>query len=196
MKEGTKKIIFEFFSILVAVVLAMGLTEWRQEVLNHRQAEKSFDNVLEEVARNYRTLKPDSAIMANFIKEIDKWFESDEPANDSLSIGDYELNLLNKSAWEVAKLNSSMTFIQNERLQRMSLIYELHDFYVEAGSQVFDALIELSKLEKSDPKFAMELKGVRSKLSLTYNSIIGYLSAVREVVEQERSASSSDSTDQ
>lgn len=182
MNKGFKRIIFEFLSIVVAVLLAMGLTEWRQEILNKRQAEKSYESILEEVQNNHENLLPDSTSMADLITKIDNWLDSEKEARDTIGSFDYELNLLSKSAWDVAKFNSSMTYIDNDRLQGISLVYEFHDFYVRSGSEVFDALTELMKINREDDEYEGGMRALRLKVGLTYNSLVGYLASSRQIM--------------
>ena len=182
MRKGVKRVIFEFLSIVVAVVLAMGLTEWRQEVLNKKQAEKSYKSIVEEVRSNYNNLLPDSTTMADLITKIDNWLEADKEARDTIGSFDYELNLLNKSAWEVAKLNASMTYIDHDRLQGVSLVYEFHEFYGITGREVFDALTELMKIDRESEAYEGAMRALRLKVGLTYNALVGYLASSREIM--------------
>jgi hypothetical protein len=192
MKINTRKALFEFCSILIAVVLAMGLTEWRQEVLNNNQAEKSYKSILEEIQNNHDNLKPDSVIIQELIEKIDLWLDSPKDVRDTLSSFDYELNLLSKSAWEVAKLNGSMTYIENRRLQSVSLIYEFHDFYMDTGRDVFDVLTDLSKLDKESREYEGVMRAMRIKISLTFNAMVGYLQSSRELLARNQTILSSD----
>ena len=48
-----KRLGIEFVLIAVAVLLATGLTEWRQARQNKKQAEISFQNIIEEIQDNF-----------------------------------------------------------------------------------------------------------------------------------------------
>jgi len=161
----------------------MGLTEWRQDILNKQQAEKSYQSILQEIRVNHDNLKPDSLMMANLLAKIENWLVSDKVSRDTISSFEYELNLLNQSAWEVAKLNGSMTYINNLRLQELSLVYEFHQFYVISGRQVFDELTELMKMDPDSEEYEGGMRAFRLKTSLTQNALLGYLQSAREIIE-------------
>ncbi len=190
MKTGAKKVVFEFLSIVIAVVLAMGLTEWRQDILNHRQAEESYKNVLKEIQSNYRNLRPDSVAMAKTIRDMTTWLETSPDQRDTVEDFSYELKLLSKSAWEVAKMNQSLTFIDNQSVLEVSIVYEFHDLYVITGRDVFLALRELQKADKESAAYEGEIKAVRITLVLTYNTLLGYLEVARPLLKKVATPSS------
>lgn len=191
MKTGAKKVVFEFLSIVIAVVLAMGLTEWRQDILNHRQAEESYQNVIEEIQNNYNNLLPDSANMVRSIQSIGDWLETSKDYRDTIEEMSYELKLLSKSAWEVAKMNQSLTFIDNQRVLNASIVYEFHDLYVISGRDAFASLRDLQKVDKNSPEYVGEMKALRVSLTLTYNALRGYLEISRRILKSAKPSSES-----
>jgi hypothetical protein len=99
-----QRLIFEFLSIVIAVVLAMGLTEWRQKILNERQAEVSFNNILGEIDKNFNELLIESANISEDLKSLNNWLKTDREFRDTLDFSiNFNLSFLNSSAWEVAK---------------------------------------------------------------------------------------------
>lgn len=193
MKGGARKVIFEFLSIVIAVVLAMGLTEWRQDILNHRQAEESYKNIIEEIRSNYNNLEPDSVQTARTIKLIGQWLETQPAERDTLAELDYTLKLLSKSAWEVAKMNQSLTFLDNKRVLQASLVYEFHELYVASGRDVFEILREMQKTDSNSEVFEGEMKALRMSLGLTYNAMVGYMQMARRVLKPATPSSASTS---
>lgn len=191
MKRGAKKVVFEFLSIVIAVVLAMGLTEWRQDILNHRQAEESYQNIIEEIQNNQNNLLPDSANMVGSIRRIDDWLKTSMDYRDTIEEMSYELKLLSKSAWEVAKMNQSLTFIDNQRVLNASIVYEFHDLYVTSGRDAFASLRDLQKVDNTSPEYVGEMKALRVSLALTYNALRGYLEISRRLLNSSNPSSAS-----
>lgn len=183
MKTNSRKVLFEFLSIVIAVLLAMGLTEWRQDILNHRQAEESYKNIVEEIQNNYNNLEPDSVQMAQTIKLIGQWLETSATERDTIAELDYTLKLLSKSAWEVAKMNQSLTFINNQRVLQASLVYEFHELYAKSGRDVFEILREMQKVDGDSKALEGEMKALRMSLGLTYNAMVGYMQMARRVLK-------------
>lgn len=191
MKTGVRKVVFEFLSIVIAVVLAMGLTEWRQDILDHRQAEESYQNIIEEIQNNHNNLLPDSANMVRSILGIDDWLKTSTDYRDTIEEMSYELKLLSKSAWEVAKMNQSLTFIDNQRVLNASIVYEFHDLYATSGRDAFASLRDLQKVDNTSPEYVGEMKALRVSLTLTYNALLGYLEISRRVLKSANPSSAS-----
>ena len=82
VKIDLRKAGFEFFSIVVAVVLAMTLTEWRQDYLNKKLAQQSLLNIIEEVQENRRELMEDSAKISQDMAFIDRWLQAQNNASN------------------------------------------------------------------------------------------------------------------
>ena len=114
MKVNTRRAVFEFLSIVVAVVLAMGLTEARQDYLNKKLAQKSFSNIGEEIRENQEDLRSDSALMAKDRDFMTEWVKAyvnkEKPPRFSVN---FRLSILSTAAYEVAKVNQSLTHLCN-----------------------------------------------------------------------------------
>ena len=195
MKKGGRNLVFEFLSIVIAVVLAMTLTEWRQTVLNYRQAESSFENIIEEIRDNHKELLGDSASVAQNVKDLAAWLELESDRKDTVSFSvNFQKSLMNGSAWDVAKLNESLTYLENDKVLRVSSVYESQEFYEKASGDVFDSMIEMVKIEDTNsPEYRRELIAFKFKIGLAYSGIVTYLQVSRNFLEE--FSSSSDSTD-
>ena len=186
MSKGAKRLGFEFFSIVVAVVLAMGLTEWRQNVLNKQQSQISFENILDEIRNSTEDLEQDSSKIADDIETIRLWLRTSPNERDTvnLSIG-FNFSFLSSSAWEVAKLNQSMTFLENEKVMDLSGIYQSQEFYEASSSRLFSKMGELIQVsDRESSEYEKLLRGVLFRLNLTYGGIVAYLGAARRVLDK------------
>lgn len=188
-----QRLFFEFFSIVIAVVLAMGLTEWRQNILNERQAEVSFNNILGEIDKNFNELLIDSANISEDLKSLNNWLETDREYRDTLDFSiNFNLSFLNSSAWEVAKLNQSLTFLGNKRVQDISEIYLAQSFLDITGTKVFGQMKELVKIDNSKymDRYEEEMRAFKFDLGLMHGAVTAYLSASRISLNNYPSSSS------
>ena len=118
-------------------------------------------------------LQGDSAAVGEDLEEINVWLNTDTDKRDTLdlSIG-FNLNLLSSSAWDVAKLNQSLTYLENEKVQAISGVYETQEFYERTGREVFDAMINLVKLDdENTTEYKQELVAFRFKMRLVSSAI-------------------------
>lgn len=178
MKFNTRRAIFEFLSIVVAVILAMSLTEMRQNYLNKKLAETAFSNIVEEIRENRDGLRDDSARIAKDLAFIQDWIkdvsEDRKPADFSAG---FSLSFLNKAAMEVATMNQSLTFISNERNMAISGIYDTQEFYQIHGAKTFEIMGDMSSsIVGSDPKkllpYVLKLK---FHLGVVFNTVKAYM---------------------
>ena len=150
-KVNIRRASFEFISIVVAVVLAMALTEWRQDYLNRKLAQQSLDNIVEEVQKNREELLNDSTNIAADLKFMSQWME--DFRNENI-LGDFKVNFsysfLSKSALEVAKINNSLTYLDNQVNMQIAELYATQDFYSENGARLFDIMGRLGSIKTKE----------------------------------------------
>lgn len=194
MKLNTRRAIFEFLSIVVAVILAMTLTEWRQDHLNRRLAQQSFTNIIEEIQDNLEELRADSVRIAKdreFMTEwVRQWVKDRKPPSFEAS---FSLSILSTAAWEVAKVNQSLTYLDNQDNMDIAEIYALQAFYTTKASEVFDLMGDLqgvSSKQETDEFFQIVQK-LRYHLNLVFNTIRTYISGAEEFLAEQEASSES-----
>ncbi len=197
MKRGNnfQQVGFEFLSIVVAVILAMALTEWRQDVLNRKQAEVSFQNILQEIGENIDELQNDSSALAEDVEEMGRWLEVDRQHRDTMAMDiSFDYSFLTTAAWEVAQMNQSLTFLENQKVQDLAQVYEAQEFYENTGTKVFDLMSGFATSgESNSMEYQNAVTALRFKMRLTYASVVTYLGVAKAV--RKRYLTTSDSTD-
>ena len=177
-KVNIRRASFEFISIVVAVVLAMALTEWRQDYLNRKLAQQSLDNIVEEVQKNREELLNDSTNIAADLKFMSQWME--DFRNENI-LGDFKVNFsysfLSKSALEVAKINNSLTYLDNQVNMQIAELYATQDFYSENGARLFDIMGRLGsiKTKEDQQEFYDTVRELRFNMVLVMNTVKAYL---------------------
>lgn len=181
---------FEFLSIVVAVVLAMALTEWRQDYLNRKLARQSLENIIEEVSENRRELMNDSSQVAGDIKTLDIWLalnSNDAKSTEGVGVG-FAFSFLSKSALEVAKINNSLTYLSNEVNMEIAEIYAAHEFYSENAVKLFDILGNLGPSDSFEnfEEFRNRVRQLRFHMDLVNNTMYAYLSVSQSFLEKQK----------
>jgi len=186
MKVNVRKATFEFLSIVIAVVLAMMLTEWRQDYLNNQLAKKSFTNIVEEIQDNLQKFRNDSVQMATdrdlMTEWVKAWVAKDELPNFSAN---FRLSILSTAAYEVAKVNQSLTHLDNEQNIDIAEVYGLQAFYTTKASEIFDLMGELQALAiapESEALFQV-VQILKHRFQLVFNTAKAYISASQDFLE-------------
>ena len=177
-KVDFRRASFEFLSIVVAVVLAMALTEWRQDMLNNKLARKSLENIILEIQDNRNELLVDSTKIRRDLEFMDRWINDFEKKGEKNEFSlNFDYSFLNRAALDVAINNQSMTYIDFDINMVLAEIYNTQEFYSKKALDVFDAMGELTtsthKMESEE--FLAKVKGFRFQLGLVMGSIRAYL---------------------
>lgn len=187
MKVNTRKAIFEFASIVIAVVLAMGLTEWRQSYLNHKMADASFNKIVLEVRDNLEELKQDSLRIANDLETMTEWVRQWTLKEKKVPLGvNFTFSFLSNSALEVAGINQSLTFLPSEKVLAIAEIYAAQDFYSESASKIFDIMGDLQgQISQSESQefFALVQK-FRFHMRLVFNTVTAYIEEAESFLKE------------
>ena len=187
MKANTRKAIFEFGSIVIAVVLAMGLTEWRQSYLNHKMADASFEKIVLEVRENLEGLKKDSLKMGKDLELMRAWVRQHTNNGKKGPLGvNFSFSFLGNSALEVARINQSLSFLPGEKVLDIAEVYATQDFYSENAAKVFDIMGDLQGLinEPDSQEFFAVVQKFRFHLRLIFNTVKAYISESEEFLEK------------
>lgn len=182
MKRGLKQIAFEFFSIVVAVVLAMALSEWRQDFLNRKQADLSFQNIISEVEINIESIQSNKIVLQKSYDRTTAWFKASKNERDTMDVNlNFEHDLLNSTAMEVAKLNQSLTYLSNEKVMDISSVYSIQEFYQSNGAVAFhkmtDIYLQISDIKKDK---AVSLTAYSYELKLALSALLALEGSYRE----------------
>ncbi len=183
MRIDRRRVALEFTSIVIAVVLAMSLSEMRQNHLNRKLAAESFNNIITEIEENRQELRNDSAKLAKDLQFISKWISDVKEGVEHESFStNFSFSFLGKSAREVAKSNQSLTFLSNEKNMGIAEVYATQEFYSEQGSKMFDLMEKLigKMSENSAKEILPEVLSLRFRMNLIFSTVKAYLKESEE----------------
>lgn len=187
MRIDRKRVALEFTSIVVAVILAMSLSEMRQNYLNKRLAQRSFNSIIAEVQSNQDELKGDSVKLSKDLNFIKKWVSDvkNDVEHESFSTT-FSLSFLSESARDVAETNQSLTHLSNEQNLAIAEVYATHDFYAQQGSKMFDLMGEMiSNMGESDAKKLLpHVQALKFHMNLIFSTVKAYLEESKEFLSQ------------
>lgn len=138
MKSGSRKILFEFFSIVIAVLLALFLTEARQNYLDKKQAKSSFRAIQQEIKDNLELIRLDSVDHLKKLEAVNRWLRTSEEHRDTVKFRLEIVHSLTKAtAWEVAKLNQVVHHMPDTLVMAISRVYTMQSFYDRSGHDMY-----------------------------------------------------------
>lgn len=140
-KRAVWQIIFEFLSIVFAVLLALGLNAFKQNADLQNEAEFLTQKIILECNRNQMEL--DTVFTQN--KEFKVYLDSLQSL-DKIQ-GNFQISiaseLLTKSAWDFTKASRSFSYLDENFLNDAAELYEKQDYYMLISNQMFQNMGEL-----------------------------------------------------
>jgi len=134
MKSGVKrefyiKIAIEVSSVVLAVLLALGVDEWRENRKNEKLAKQAEYNIKKEIKVNIKRLE---YISANYRKDIiivDSLLNVCQNSKGEISLPVNNFTLISNTVWETVKSTKTINHIELNTVLFYSTFYQLFDIY-------------------------------------------------------------------
>lgn len=157
-----KNLILEIPAILIAVLLAVSLSQWKDDK-NEKEKEKVIVSyVTGEITKNLRRISVIDSISQGLLKDINASIEAyKNEESDSIPhrMATVEIS---KAAWEMTKVSNVISNINPEIITNMAVVYQeqerihyiytsLDDYYINRAplmSDLDNALFQKAYLEK------------------------------------------------
>ena len=133
------KLILEFFSVLLGVLLAFSASEWQEEREKTERAEKALVGIFHELEQNSRTLqhihennKATVALMAT---------DDDDDDDDITFIPGVQLQ---SAAWESMQATGVGANIPYQTMMLLSQCYAIMNVYVSTGHKLTESSLTMA----------------------------------------------------
>ena len=125
-------LVFETVSIMIGILLALGVNEWRDERQNDQIVQKSIHNIIIEIENNRASLEQIIPYHQSCKLSIEPGKNKEPNPNDFLSVWK-GLNppKLYQSAYESAKAVKAMTLMDYESSNAISQVYARQQFFYD-----------------------------------------------------------------
>ena len=179
-KINFSKIIFEFISVSFAVLFAILLNQWREDRNNKDLAQKAIVNVREEFIENKEILVKFIPNHKSILVEIDSVINSSDKDNVPV-IKNININLINSSAWEMAKITNAVYYLDFDIVNNLSKIYKLQAYYESIVKQYILKNAASYQLE-TDKKYLLDTKRFLETIIPLEVDLVGYYNLMLDKV--------------
>lgn len=157
-KKALTQIAFEFISIVFAVLLALGLSTYKNSIDMEDESQSVRQNIIQEFQTNLQ--KIDSVLIKNAIytSYLDSIVRL-QPETVNSFYFDYDFELFTHSAWDIAQNNSSTSLIETQFLLDAADIYHMQNFLEGFAGSVFEniGMALMRKNELQDYNMALSV---------------------------------------
>jgi hypothetical protein len=189
LREKLPELLLEAGSVVFAVLLALGVDEWRERRNQEALAERARVSILEEIRANREELRNTREANRALLQKIeaalprlaeDPGARLEEGSDVQLAIN-YQLALLSSAAWQTAQMTQAAHFIDYDWVTRVSRVYDQQALYLTSQSGIVELISSLAEMEQDDPHrmFTIMLHRLRINLDLQeallaeYGEILG-----------------------
>ena len=140
-KQSLWQVVFEFLSIVFAVLLALGLNSYKQNKDLQAESQILSNKILSECQKNLASL--DTVLSQN--KEFMVYLDSLRELKDEVKgFGlDFSNELLSGSAWKFTQASRAFQLMDQEFLDDATELYEVQAFYMDISNDMFRNLGEI-----------------------------------------------------
>ena len=135
---NVKVIVLESLSIVVAVLLALGMDEWRENYEHSQQSEAAIRKVANELDSNLDLLK---LLHENNVATIEAMANVQEQKEQRSFVPGSQLS---GTAWETLSATGVANYVDFETILELSGTYSLQNVYKETGSQLTQAAMNVA----------------------------------------------------
>lgn len=128
MRRKLPELLLEAVSVVFAVLVALGVDEWRQDRENLRLAHRALTGIAAEIQGNLGEL--DGAREANqaMLEQLEAAVSSESPQSFGVQ---FEYALLSSAAWQTSQVTQAIHFVDYGLVQRIARVYDLQTLFVE-----------------------------------------------------------------
>lgn len=142
LRERLPDIGLEVFSVVLAVLLALFVNDWREDRAMSATADRALLAVIEEIRGNRGELAPtveDHQISLDSLRAAVAAIESG--ADVSGGSVEYDVALLKGTAWETARMTQVVIHMDYEVVAELSEVYELQGLYLRMTDDFVDNML-------------------------------------------------------
>lgn len=152
-KETLKKVLIEIASVVFAVLLALGLNHWREDLADEALAEQALKNIVIEIRSNMRDLEAEftdyEAQRDTLRARRQKVLDGDQEAG---GFG-YNHPILYNSAWRMANSTGAVKDLDLDVVMELSALYIMQETHQKHGFDYFRSFTSLD-FQKPENKLA------------------------------------------
>ncbi len=177
-----KRLLLEIASVVFAVLLALGVNEWRKNLENEHLSQQALKNIVQEIEANKSDIVNGLAEHKRLSSYLDSTLKAynNMPKENVKTVKksfrfSYEHSVLNNTAWNSAQITQAVKFMDYETISTLSTIYELQAIYKDHGKEVIAAMGKVAFHEAEfKPFLKANIFNVRISINIEESLIEAY----------------------
>ena len=145
-------ILLESFFIVVALLLALALDQWRDEQKGLELAKNAKTAIYAELTDNKKKLEDKRIAHEKILETINLYIQQAEakPSNANELEFEYTMVLISNSAWNSAKMTQVVQSFSFKEITNFSQMYQMQDLYLTNQDKIIDKVMEMGELKEDE----------------------------------------------
>lgn len=182
LKEKIPTLLLEAFSVVLAVLLALAVDQWREDRGNRDLARLARDRITSELASNRAELEAAASRHQEILASLEKGLAD---LNELTTGQSWEMNfpiaILSSSAWQTAQATQAVHHLDFDWVVRVSKAHDVQELYLAGQARVVEHISSLDSGGTQVP--ASILGGLRSRIATVRDLELGLLEAYEDLLE-------------
>ncbi len=184
LKERLPDLLIESLFIVMALLGALAIDEWREERQKKELAEIAEKAVVEEMKENREQLDSrqvsHKAMLEELKKNMERWKKdsTDKPEFDF----NYSMALLSGAAWDSARMTQSVQYMPLKRVSNYSKIYHFQQVFIDNQNHLIDKVMTLGELEED--QYRTFTQGVIHRIEILIEINESLVSAYQKAIDE------------
>lgn len=194
------KILLEIFSVSFAVLLALGVNEWRNIRANEKLANEALENIRKEILSNLDIAKETLTLNKEIVKKQKMAFLSIKKEIDSNISNSIENDVhsrfpfsfmfspIKKTAWNSSNLTNAVIYLDFDLVQLLSETYENQELYSRVNENIVERFFSPGVFKKETMKAELQAYFMKSNMyfQVTESLINDYERCLKEIKIEEQ----------
>lgn len=149
IRRKLPEMLLEAVSVVFAVLIALGVDEWREDRSNAQLADRAIQSLVTEIRSNRDEFQ--GAREAN--QNVSARLREAIADTDAQGFGvEFEYSLLSDAAWQTAQMTRAAHFMDYDTVQRIARLYDLQTLFDEGQAGVLEFISGMGELAVSEPE--------------------------------------------
>jgi len=159
-------ILLESLFVVVALLGALALDEWREDKERQELADRAQIAILQEMEDNQKQLDAKRPKHKEMLEILTKSLEAYEKQGEKEPDFDfnYSMAILTSAAWDTARMTQSAQFMSFEDVSDYSKIYTFQELFLENQEKLIEMIMQIGDLEEDE--YGKFTKGFIHRLTL------------------------------
>ena len=148
LRRKLPEMALEAVSVVFAVLIALGVDEWREDRTNAQLAERAIQSIVTEVRSNQEEFAGANEANRAVITRLQE--AASDPDLQELGV-QFEYSLLSEAAWQTAQMTRAAHFMEYETVQRIARLYDLQTLFDEGQAGMLEFISGMGELASTEP---------------------------------------------